>query len=393
MNLKTTSLFLLAILFSGVAFAQNSFRINGKIDKMPAGSKVTLVNTEIQEGGKIVDADIVNGLFTLKGQYQRPRLCEMRFYTPFKDKKGKMQLGKCGVIRVMLDNSTVTFTSTGKVMTSDSTNFYKESASSLKGGKAQQELNEYLRAIRRQENIAQKVSFAEADAWFANQGSEDAIADLKKKTAEEAQKLQQQKFDFMRSHPDYIVSGQIASAAMTDLFKYTQDELRSMEQCIKNNPDTARVHWVERNMNKILAYARGAHYTDFTGKTKEGADLKLSACMKEGAYTLIDFWASWCGPCRSAIPRVKKMYEKYNGKLVVVSASVDAKEEDWRKAEKEEAMPWQQLLLSKTELQNVAGRAYEISSIPKLVLINPKGEILLVTHDPQLISSVLAKQI
>lgn len=79
----------MAISFAGIAFAQNSFRINGKIDKMPAGSEVALINTEVQDGGKICSANIVNGTFTLKGQYKRPQLCEMRFYTPFKDKKGQ----------------------------------------------------------------------------------------------------------------------------------------------------------------------------------------------------------------------------------------------------------------------------------------------------------------
>lgn len=387
MNIKTISLLFSAILLSGVAFSQNTFRINGKVDKMPVGAVANLLNIENPNGEKLASAKIVNGRFTLTGAYKRPRLCKLSFSIP--GKKDKAQMKRVAEIRMMLESTPVSFSTTQKVLLCDSFASYKESNVVIKGGKAQQEFTEYLNTIRPQEDIAQQASYDEANAWFKNNGNEDAISDLKKKAAEEAQKLQLQRLDFMRQHPNYIISGEIASAAMSDLFKYTKDELRSMADCIKNNPDTARVGWVNRNMDKILAYARGAQYTDFTGNTKENSGMKLSACMKDGAYMLVDFWASWCGPCRAAIPRVKKMYEKYNGKLQIVSVSVDEKEDDWRNAEKEEVMPWQQLLLSKAELQNVVARAYDISSIPRLVLISPKGEVLAVTHDPQLVASML----
>ena len=103
---------------------------------------------------------------------------------------------------------------------------------------------------------------------------------------------------------------------------------------------------------------------------------------------LIDFWASWCGPCRSAIPKVKQMAKDFADKLEVVSCSVDEKKEAWLKAEKEEAMPWAQLFLPLSKLEK-APKAYSISSIPRLVLIGADGKVLCITHNPEVIKKFL----
>ncbi len=387
MNLKQTSLFLMAILLSGVAFSQNTFRINGKIDNMKPGAEVVLLNKENLDANKLASCKITNGTFVLQGEYKHPVLCSMKFFVPSSKKKGWSY--PAAEIRLMLDKTPITFHSTGAILCSDSSSFYKERVSTIKGGKLQEEFKEYLHALGKQEHDAEQASYAEAYAWIANNGDNDKIVSFKKKADDEALKLQNMKNDFMRQHPNYAISGAIAVMNMMDLFKYTPEELKSMADCLKNNPDTARVGWIHRNLNKALSFAKGVKYTDFSGSKIDGTSKKLSECMKADTYTLIDFWASWCGPCRSAIPKVKKMYEKYNGKLVVVSASCDQKEDDWKKAEKEEAMPWDQLLVSQKDLSGSVGNAYAIQSIPRLVLINPKGEIIVVTHDPKLIESTL----
>jgi thiol-disulfide isomerase/thioredoxin len=108
---------------------------------------------------------------------------------------------------------------------------------------------------------------------------------------------------------------------------------------------------------------------DQSGKKKLGpADYK-------GKILVVDFWASWCGPCRQEIPNVKKYYEEFHDKGVeVLSVSIDAKEADWRKALKEENMPWSQVLAPNggKEVMDLC----QFSGIPYIVLIDREGNIV-----------------
>ncbi len=94
----------------------------------------------------------------------------------------------------------------------------------------------------------------------------------------------------------------------------------------------------------------------------------------KGKYLLIDFWASWCGPCRAAIPKVKELYASYHPKkLNIVSISIDDSKKDWKKAVNEEEMPWQQLLSPDNERTM---KKFQFSGIPTMYLIDPEGKII-----------------
>jgi len=94
----------------------------------------------------------------------------------------------------------------------------------------------------------------------------------------------------------------------------------------------------------------------------------------KGKYVLIDFWASWCGPCRQAIPKVKELYEKYKDKgLDIVSVSIDDSKKAWAKAMEEEGMPWQQLL---SPDKNATMKNFLFSGIPTIYLIDKQGKIV-----------------
>jgi thiol-disulfide isomerase/thioredoxin len=93
-----------------------------------------------------------------------------------------------------------------------------------------------------------------------------------------------------------------------------------------------------------------------------------------GNYLLIDFWASWCGPCRQAIPKVKALYTKYKDQgFDVVSISIDDSRQAWVKAMDEEQMPWQQLL--SPDKQNTM-KTFLFSGIPTLYLVDREGKIV-----------------
>ena len=111
---------------------------------------------------------------------------------------------------------------------------------------------------------------------------------------------------------------------------------------------------------------------DITFQNEKGKTLHLDKL--KGKITLIDFWASWCGPCRKEIPHVKKYYEEYKNKGVqFISVSIDAKKDAWTKALKEEQMPWLQGWApnSGKEVLNT----YLFNGIPFLILLDKKGNI------------------
>jgi len=94
----------------------------------------------------------------------------------------------------------------------------------------------------------------------------------------------------------------------------------------------------------------------------------------KGKYLLVDFWASWCGPCRQAIPKIIKLFEKYNAKgFEVFSISIDKDEKAWRKALLEEEMPWKQVLSPDI---NGTMKLFNFNGIPTLYFIDTEGKIV-----------------
>ena len=122
--------------------------------------------------------------------------------------------------------------------------------------------------------------------------------------------------------------------------------------------------------------AEGQPITDFTMPDPKGKDVSLSQFIKKNKLTLVDFWASWCGPCRKAIPGVKALYEKYRKQgFGVVGVSFDSKKEAWVKAIKDLDLPWPQM----SDLKGwdcAASDLYNIKAIPFTLLVTKDGTIV-----------------
>lgn len=123
----------------------------------------------------------------------------------------------------------------------------------------------------------------------------------------------------------------------------------------------------------------GQKYVDFAGVNPQDTTqvLKLSDYAGKDKYVLLDFWASWCGPCRAAMPELKAMNDKYASKgLEVIGVVVSDKLEDHFKAAEALNVTWTQIFDNKNELNTL----YGIEGIPTLILIDKDGTILVRTH-------------
>lgn len=120
----------------------------------------------------------------------------------------------------------------------------------------------------------------------------------------------------------------------------------------------------------------GKPFTDLEMNDTEGKAHKLSEYCGKGHYVLIDFWASWCGPCRMEMPNVKENYEKYHAKgFDVVGLSFDNKADAWKKAINDMGLNWIHLSDLKG-WRSIAAQTYGIQGIPASLLVNPKGIIV-----------------
>ena len=237
-------------------------------------------------------------------------------------------------------------------------------------------------------HAADSAAGVEAEAWFDNNCDETKVTDYAERTRA-AQKLFEDNLEsYLRSHADEYPAAAIVARRLFSDFKFTAEEYDNYLAMLAGNPDTVHVNFISNTINIAKKYTIGSSYTDFEGMKPDNTSARLSSFIQPGKYTLIDFWASWCGPCRAAIPKVKQLLEQNSDKLQVVSVSVDEKEDKWREAEKKEAMPWQQLWLN-NEQNEMATGAYAVNAIPRLVLIDGDGKICAVANNVDAISKKL----
>ena len=158
------------------------------------------------------------------------------------------------------------------------------------------------------------------------------------------------------------------------------DELVSEQVVFANHPYLKKVRdEVEKALkpkdSPKMAFI-GQQYTDLEMADPDGKMHKLSDLVGKGHWVLVDFWASWCGPCRAEMPNVLEAYNKYHAKgFEVIGVSFDKKKEAWVKAVDQLKMPWLQI----SDLQGwscAAAPIYKIDAIPDNILIDPQGKII-----------------
>lgn len=164
---------------------------------------------------------------------------------------------------------------------------------------------------------------------------------------------------------------------ITSYNMYSPDEAISIiEKLPENYRNQGIIKHIRTEAEQSKSTAIGQHFIDMTIPSIDGKEIALSEIISKNKLTLIDCWASWCGPCRAEMPNVVELYKKYKSKgLEIVGISFDEDAQKWKEAVKTMNMTWPQL----SELRswdNKMTELYGVTSIPYTILINQDGIIV-----------------
>lgn len=389
------------LLTMGSALGQETpgFVLDGHVPGLEDGTTVRLVNLEKDgsRGEPLGETTARDGRFTFRGSVVSPTLCRVEILRTETYEDGSSYETETDT-RLMLENvhvamEAVHLDSLPLTYEFGHSPLEKERNATVTGGRAQQEYLAYRKALHAAELVAWQMERRYVDLQFSRQKKEhaDSLSYYKQRSQEAAGKVKALTDAFIRSHPEASVSVYLVGRKLTEPFSLTADELDRWLDCVKGTCDTVRLAHVRQQAEAYRAYVVGQPLKDFALLDTGRQPTTLAAVRKPGVYTLVDFWASWCGPCRASIPHLKQLYEAQPVALDIISVSVDRKEADWQRAMKEEQMPWRQFTVT-PEVSKQLSELYQLTGIPFLLLLDPDGNIRVGTHSPDVVERMLMQE-
>lgn len=145
-------------------------------------------------------------------------------------------------------------------------------------------------------------------------------------------------------------------------------------------------------------YETGVTAPAFSFTSLDGKSLNLKSF--EGQYVLLDFWGSWCAPCRKQSPSLVNLYDKFNGKTFkdanqfdIISVAIETNEKSWKRAIEKDNLHWSNHFTENKRFKSEIAQLYGVKEIPTKYLINPKGKIVAVNPTFEFIHDFLDKRL
>lgn len=339
--------------FAVLAFAMTAcnttpkYTIDGTVEGTQEGTAY-LLKYAGRQADTLASAPIKGGKFTLKGTTDEITEAVVTV------------AGKRGGIPVILEN--VSYTAT--LNPADYAN------SKIEGSENQKLLNEF-RAIQKEAREQQSALYKEYTAAMQENNTEKA-EEISKKFDEVQENSDAKENALIKANPDSFVSAYIVASK---LYNYDLDQLNEIYNLFGANAKaSAPGQKINERIQKLSTVAIGKVAPNFTMNTPEGNPLSMYDV--KGKVKIIDFWASWCNPCRRANPEVVKLYNKYHKKgLEILGVSLDKDKEAWVKAIDDDKLTWNHV----SDLQywdNAAAQLYAVSSIPHLLILDENNTIV-----------------
>lgn len=171
----------------------------------------------------------------------------------------------------------------------------------------------------------------------------------------------------------------VAVMALTDLLNLKAAPAKQIKKIYANVEDTLKTSRLGKNLDRLITASVGkidigSEAEDFSAPNPEGQMVSLKESM--GKITIVDFWASWCKPCRAENPNVVRLYEKFHDKgLNIIGVSLDRNKDHWTKAIDNDNLNWNHVSHLKF-WQDPIAKAYGVRSIPATFILDEKGNVV-----------------